>query len=269
MNKNVLIFILLSLAFGVAAVFIAQDWLDANKLGNIEAGKKATVVVTTPIPVGTIIEAKHVKVMQVSDNLVPENAFAKTAEVIGLVVKSPLFPNEVVRQERVAKKGAGSALASLIAPNMRAITIRVNDVVGVAGFILPGNRVDVLMTSTRTGAVQTEVVLENIKILAIDQRASSDENQPKIVRAVTVEVDLMQAEVLLSSRNQGSLQLALRNPNDESKNVIPEEAQPQIAEVNAEPEPETEKPKVIASVDSRRKVEVIKGVKRETVQTTN
>ncbi|MDN3651732.1 Flp pilus assembly protein CpaB [Thalassotalea ponticola] len=267
MNKNVLIFILLSLAFGIAAVFIAQDWLDANKVGNSEEGKKAAVVVTSALPVGTIIEAKHVKTMQVSEKLLSEKSFTKTEDVIGLVVKSQLYPNDIVRNERVAEKGAGSALASLIAPNMRAISIRVNDVVGVSGFILPGNRVDVLMTSNRTGTVQTEVVLENIKILAIDQRASSDENKPTIVRAVTVEVDLMQAEVLLSSRNQGSLQLALRNPNDESRTIIASDPEPVKAEAEIEQPVETEK--VIAAVDSRRKVEVIKGVKRETVQTTN
>lgn len=145
---------------------------------------------------------------------------------------------------------------------MRAVSLRVNDVVGVAGFVLPGNHVDILLT--RGG--RTEVVLSNIKILAVDQRASNDENKPQIVRAVTVEVHLEQAETLLSSSTKGSIQLALRNPNDESDSLELAKENEQKKDVIVE-----EKPAIVAKVSKpeNNKVEIIRGLKRDTVKVTN
>jgi pilus assembly protein CpaB len=116
-----------------------------------------------------------------------------------------------------AKDGAGSTLAAVVSKDKRAVTVRVDDVVGVAGFLLPGNHVDVVATSKdeHGAAYVAETVLSNIKVLAVDQTASANSNEPVVVRAVTLEVTPAEAEILLKGKAAGSIQLALRNPLDE------------------------------------------------------
>ncbi|MEO7775789.1 MAG: Flp pilus assembly protein CpaB, partial [Steroidobacteraceae bacterium] len=106
--------------------------------------------------------------------------------------------------------------AAIVSPNMRAVSIRVDDVVGVGGFLLPGNRVDVVASHERDGKAFAETILNDVKVLAVDQSASSDKNEPVVVRAVTLEVTPDGAESIMKSRELGRLQLTLRNPLDNS-----------------------------------------------------
>ncbi|MCL1144563.1 Flp pilus assembly protein CpaB [Shewanella marinintestina] len=213
MNNKTLLFVILSLVFGITAVYLAQNWLKSNTPSDNTERTRSVVTVVAEVPLGTIIERKHLAVTPVPDGLIPKGAIMDITEAEGMVVKNRLYQGEVLRKERLTKKGEGSTLASLITPTMRAVTIRVNDVVGVAGFLLPGNRVDIINIIT-SGGLKTDIVLANVKILAIDQRASNDENKPVLVRAVTLELSLEQAETLMIAKTRGSLQLALRNPND-------------------------------------------------------
>ncbi|MDW2019419.1 Flp pilus assembly protein CpaB, partial [Vibrio sp. 704] len=123
---------------------------------------------------------------------------------------------------RLAQPGEGATLAALIPENKRAVTIRVNDVIGVAGFLLPGNKVDVLNTVSYGKGKQatTLTVLKNINVLAVDQTAKTNDNKPVIVRAVTLEVTPKEAEKLLSANSKGEIQLALRNPHEVDKPVV-------------------------------------------------
>ncbi|WOH39196.1 Flp pilus assembly protein CpaB [Thalassotalea fonticola] len=268
MNKNTVVFIALSVGFGGGAVMLAKSWLDDHQPKDLQAGQSHVVTVNSELNTGSILDAKHLTLVSMPEAMVPEGALTTIDSATGMVVKQKLYSGDIIRAERVAKKGEGSALASLIGQNMRAVSIRVNDVVGVSGFLLPGNRVDVLTTYRKNKNSLTEVVLTNIKILAIDQRASNDENKPQLVRAVTLEVNLEQAEVLMSAQSKGSLQLALRNPNDFSEVDISE-----LAQQSAEPEVSTEVavlpeiPKIVSA--SRNKVEIIRGVEKEIVQITN
>lgn len=217
MNNKTILFVLLSLIFGVAAVFLAQSWLKSTTEAVSPQASTNVITMATLVPLGTILERKHLILTPMPKTVIPETAIKTFEGAEGMVVKQNLYAGEVLRSERLTVKGEGSTLASLISPQMRAVTIRVNDVVGVAGFLLPGNRVDVLNLFKRGGRLQTDVVLANVKILAIDQRSSNDENKPKLVRAVTLELNLEQAEVLMIAKGRGSLQLALRNPNDSTK----------------------------------------------------
>jgi len=115
-----------------------------------------------------------------------------------------------------AKEGE-SALAAVVAQDKRAVTVRVDDVVGVAGFLLPGNRVDVVGTrrDEHSGGIMAETLLSNIKVLAVDQTAAANSNEPIVVRAVTLEVTPAEGETLLKGKATGSIQLELRNPLDE------------------------------------------------------
>lgn len=269
MNKNTISFILLSAVFGLGAVFIAKNWLENNQQELTE--EQVNVVVTTVIiPTGTIIEAKHVRLVVFPTDNVPEKTINNLDDVIGKVAKNQMYIGDIVRVERLANAGDGSYLASLISENMRAVTIRVNDVVGVAGFILPGNSVDILNTYQQGGKPTTEVILSKVKILAVDQRAASGENKPQLVRAVTVEVTLTQAEILMSARRNGYLQLALRNPKDNTEVLIASEQVEPIelalpTETVVEAKGETV-PKVMPKMKTRQRVELIRGIRQQTVQ---
>jgi pilus assembly protein CpaB len=118
---------------------------------------------------------------------------------------------------RFVNHDEGSTLAALVEEKKRAITVRVDDVVGVAGFLLPGNNVDVLASRLERGSRRaiTETILTNVKVLAVDQTARTDDNDPVVVRAVTLEVSPKQAEVLVARMEEGTIQLTLRNPLEE------------------------------------------------------
>ena len=270
MNNKTMLFVLLSLAFGVVAVFLAQSWLESNSEADGSEATSTVITMATLVPLGAILERKHLKLTPMPDSVIPENAIKTFEEAEGMVVKNNLYTGEILRSERIIKKGEGSTLASLITPNMRAVTIRVNDVVGVAGFLLPGNRVDVLNLFKKGGSLHTDVVLANVKILAIDQRSSNDENKPKLVRAVTLELNLEQAETLLIAKGRGKLQLALRNPNDSAEvelALINEKRQrKEISVVNTVTPPKTI---VRVSSESKTKVYVLKGMKEQVVKVSN
>jgi len=271
MNKNTILFITMSAIFGVGAVLIAKNWLNDNQQELTEE-EVSIVIATVLIPTGTIIEAKHVNLTVFPKSMAPDKAAQNLEDVIGKVVKNQFYIGDIVRLERLAEQGDGSYLASLIGKDMRAVTIRVNDIVGVAGFLLPGNKVDILNTYQQDGKPTTEVILSNINILAVDQRAASGENKPQLVRAITVEVDLSQAEILMSARRGGYLQLALRNPIDDKSVVIASEtAEPEIAEPTATPGPKEDVASELATKLSpkkhnRQRVELIRGIRLQTVQ---
>jgi pilus assembly protein CpaB len=267
MNNKTLLFVILSLVFGVTAVYLAQNWLKSNSQIEVSGKTENVITMAVEVPLGAILERKHLALTSVPEAFIPEGAIKDIKEAEGKVVKQRLYTGEVLRTERLTIKGEGSTLASLITPSMRAVTIRVNDVVGVAGFLLPGNRVDIINIFTNNG-LKTDVVLSNVKILAIDQRASNDENKPVVVRAVTLELSLEQAEVLMIAKSRGSLQLALRNPNDTA-----------VIELAAIEEPDEVKTKSVKPVEikqvasvsnrSKQKVLLLKGMKEQEIKVNN
>jgi pilus assembly protein CpaB len=266
MNRKTLSFVGLSAVFGIGAMLLAKNWLDTTqKELNTEQAKVA--VATVNVATGTIISAKHVALQVYPKSVVPKGAVEDLSQVIGMVAKEPLYEKDIIRSQRLLVKGEGSTLASLISEHKRAVTIRVNDIIGVAGFLLPGNRVDILNTFQNKTRFNTEVILSNIKILAIDQHAAKKENSPQLVRAVTIEVDLEQAEILMNARSRGSLQLALRNPTDNNEILIAASEELPVIEDKSEPiELPKVQPVVLAPAKSRQKVELIRGVAQESIQ---
>ncbi|MBY6185062.1 Flp pilus assembly protein CpaB [Marinobacter hydrocarbonoclasticus] len=267
-----LVFVLISVAFGIGAVLLAQRWMEQSKPVQPTDNTMPVVAMSVSVPAGTILQEKHLVVKSVPRELVPEKSFSEAQMVAGMVSKFPLIQGDILNSEKLAAKGEGSVLASLIAPHMRAVTIRVNDVVGVAGFLLPGNRVDVLVTlnqrrEAKTAAdwsADTEVILSNLKVLAVDQKANQDGNQPVVVRAVTLEVTLEQAETLMSARNKGSIQLALRNPTDDAQvdvaSLEPMRPKDTLPVTQSEPD-EVKRPRE----RQRLRMEVIKGTDQQIV----
>ena len=211
------ILIISSLLLAVGAAWVANNWLQARAAGASSAeGKTMVVVAALEIPFGTKIEARHLGSIEMLSTSVPQGAFSEAAEVVGKVARSAILRGEFIIKGRLADNDAGSALAAVVERHMRAVTVRVDDVVGVGGFLLPGNRVDVLASRRVHEEATTETILSDIKVLAVDQTASTDENKPVVVRAVTLEVTPEQAEILIKGKEAGSIQLTLRNPGDNS-----------------------------------------------------
>lgn len=225
MSRTQVFFLMMfSLALGLAAVFFAKKWMDDQVQPEVVTEvveREPVVFVEQDIPAGTIIEAKHLSIKLLEkDWKNDEHHFVALEDVTGKVANSPLYQGEILHNYRIALPGEGSTLASVISEDKRAITIRVNDVIGVAGFLLPGNKVDVMNTVKRGKTrANTTTVLKNIKVLAVDQTARTNDNKPVIVRAVTLEVTPKEAEKLLTAKSNGEIQLALRNPQQKDKPV--------------------------------------------------
>jgi len=220
-----------SLAMGLVAAWAANNWVQ-NRLSPEELAAEDTdsvVAAAIDIPYGTKVEARHVKVITMPKGAAPERAFLRSEDVEEMVARTDILRGEILLRDRFAEHEMGSTLAALVGEAMRAITVRVDDVVGVAGFLLPGNRVDVLSSrlDTRTKRATTETILRNLKVLAVDQTASTDANEPVIVRAVTLEMTPSQTEELFKAKEEGTIQLTLRNPLE--KEIVAEEPAPRPA----------------------------------------
>lgn len=205
---------LIALVFGVAAALMANNWIEERLRPMVDSAGSPVVVAALEIPFGTRIEPAHVKVVDWPSGEAPKGSIGDPALIHGKISKQSLLPGEVILEERIVEHLGGSTLASIVERNKRAVTVRVNDVIGVAGFLLPGNRVDILFTKRQGGRSVTQTILQDIKVLAVDQTASTDKDRPVVVRAVTMELTPAESEILVKATSDGSLQLTLRNPLD-------------------------------------------------------
>lgn len=223
-KSQIFLLFLLSVVFGLAAVFFAKQWMDNQVQPTVEVEqveRHPVVVASQEIEAGTIIEEQYLTTKLMEKDWINENNYSDTEELVGKVVANTIYAGEVLHKMRFTVPGEGSTLAALIPENKRAVTIRVDDVIGVAGFLLPGNKVDILNTvSYGKNSASTRTVLKDIKVLAVDQTAKTKENSPIIVRAVTLEVTPKDAEKLLTAKSKGSIQLTLRNPHEVDKKVV-------------------------------------------------
>ncbi|MCX6630847.1 MAG: Flp pilus assembly protein CpaB, partial [Candidatus Solibacter sp.] len=168
--------------------------------------EKQVVVAITLIPAGTILDGASVKLRGVPETLFPAGAFSRLEDVLERPVISAIQADEPVVEARLAVKGSGVGLGPLIPPGMRAISVRVNDVVGVAGFVLPGMRVDVLVTGRppNRSDTETQTVLQNITVLSAGQSIATDgKSQPITTPVVTLLVSPAEAEALTLSNIEG------------------------------------------------------------------
>lgn len=205
----------LALVMAVGAAWVANNWLAQRMVPTAVAEDTVPVVVAaTNIDFGQKIRPINVTVIQIPAKSVTAQVFNKTSEVVNKVATQKFYKGEMLLKERLADYGGGSALAATIKPHMRAVTVRVNDIIGVAGFLLPGNRVDVINARHYGGRTVTHIVLQDLKVLAVDQTASTSKDKPVIVRAVTLEMTPDQANTLVKATHDGTVQLTLRNPMD-------------------------------------------------------
>jgi pilus assembly protein CpaB len=163
-----------------------------------------------------------VKLAEWPADSMPKGAFTDPAKLAGRVLKNSVLAGEPVSEAKLAPAGTLGGLSALITEGKRAITVRVNDVIGVAGFTLPGNYVDIIVSTAKDPGPEanareqsiSKIVLERILVLAVAQEVNRDETKPRVVNAVTLEVTPEQAEKLDLARSVGTLSLALRNQVD-------------------------------------------------------
>ncbi|HEX9789927.1 MAG TPA: Flp pilus assembly protein CpaB [Kiloniellales bacterium] len=225
-------FIVLGAAFALAtvSVVLARAWIVEQTADNRAATPSASVPVTRivvaaePLPYGGKLQRPKLRLADWPTASVPQGAFTSLDDVVGtqgsetddrLVLRS-LARDEPVLKSKISGFGARASLSTLIAPGQRAATIRVNDINGVAGFVLPGDRVDVLLTRESGGGpgprdLATDVLLQRMKVLGIDQDANAEREKPAVVRAVTLEVTQEEAQKLTLAQKLGTLSLALRH----------------------------------------------------------
>ena len=261
-NTGALGMIVVSLLLGSAAVVVAAKWL--NNQVNIEASK--IIVAAQDINVGTRLTPEILKAIDWPSSSIPEGAFQDLQTLDNRVAKVNLQRGEPVLEAKLAPEGTVGGLSGVIADGKRAITVRVNDVVGVAGFALPGNLVDILVNIKDDNKNPiSKIVLEQILVLAIAQDLGRDETKPKVVNAVTLEVTPEQAERLDLARSVGSLSLVLRNQIDKSVGSTDGVRTQDLLGtkiVAAEPQKEVEKVVVYKSIAPRPSVEIIRGVQK-------
>ncbi|HVP45598.1 MAG TPA: Flp pilus assembly protein CpaB [Bryobacteraceae bacterium] len=211
------------LALVVSAVFYQMSMRGSRQKPK-QAEFRDLVMAAQPLPVGTTIRREELKITKVPSDLFPHGGFSKVEEVIDRPVVSNVLLDEPVLEGRLAARGSGLGLAPIIPPGMRAVSVRVNDVVGVAGFVLPGMRVDVLVTGRppNFNGTITETVLQNIVVLSAGQVLQPESrgqaiNTPVVTLLVTPE----QAEILTLAGNEGRIQLVLRNGSDQASPKTP------------------------------------------------
>ncbi len=202
--------IVVSLLLGIAAVVVAGKWL--NERANLQAS--TIVVAAHDINVGTRLTPDLLKTIDWPSGSIPSGSFNDIKLLDSRVVKINLYRGEPLLEGKLAPEGTAGGLSGVIADGKRAITVRVNDVVGVAGFALPGSQVDILVNIKDHQNPISKIVLEQILVLAVEQDLGRDEIKPKVVNAVTLEVTPEQAEKLDLARSVGTLSLVLRNQID-------------------------------------------------------
>ncbi|HHS89165.1 MAG TPA: Flp pilus assembly protein CpaB [Rhodobacteraceae bacterium] len=221
MGSRTVIMIGLAGIFAAIAIFAGRAWLEkqaASQMGTMEkvqpVATTTLVVASSALRFGTRITDANVREIPWPSDAIPAGAFSKVADLVGKeprIVLSGLEANEPVLASKITGPGARATLSALIEPDKRAVTVSVNDVQGVGGFVLPGDRVDVVMTrQPDTGDSYSEMVLQNLKVLAVDQLADDRRSEPIVVKAVTLEVSADQAQRLTLAESVGTLSLALR-----------------------------------------------------------
>ena len=236
-NSRTLTLLGIALVLALGAVFLAQRLLTQQQAAVVAPPPVETisvVVAGAQIPALEKIQAGQVKVLQVPKSSLPFDAslpngglnfYNDPAEVIGKLATQTLYPNEFIVRNRLRDSKSGSTLSNLLAPSMRAVSVRVDDVTGVAGFLVPGNRVDILVNQKALDSelLTTRLLLQNVKVIAVDQTAATDDDgKPIMAHTITVELRPQDASKLARAGAEGNIQMSLRNPKDDV--LLPESA---------------------------------------------
>jgi pilus assembly protein CpaB len=225
---STIVMIAFAVVFGLLAVVVAQTWLNNQaelRMKSLETRKqpvnaRTIVVASKPLRFGNEVTAQALREVSWPEEALPGGAFASAADLLTggkRVVLTPIEANEPILATKITGAGQRATLSALLHEGMKAVTLRVNDVEGVAGFVLPGDRVDVMLSRPGASAT-TDVVLQDARVLAVDQIADERVDKPSVVKAVTLEVDINAAQKIALAALVGNLSLVLRKAGE----AIPE-----------------------------------------------
>ena len=225
-RSSTIVMIAFAVVFGLLAVFIAQSWLSNQadlQARNMRDNKppvttQTVVVAKQALRFGTELTADMLKESSWPAGAAPAGAFSKISDLMAggrRVVLAAIEANEPILALKVTGAGQRATLSALVKPGMKAVTIRVNDVEGVGGFVLPGDHVDVVLTrQLEKGSATTEIVLQNTRVLAVDQTADERTIKAAIAKSVTLEVSTVEAQKVWLAASVGNLSLLLRKAGE-------------------------------------------------------
>ncbi|MGL5837061.1 MAG: Flp pilus assembly protein CpaB [Sphingorhabdus sp.] len=222
-NRNIFIIAVAAL-LGIVAVIVANGYLSGVEKRQERAAEENRLVqiavARVPLAYGTTLSAENIRMISWPASSLPAGAFQSTKALLGAetrVALRPIEAGEPILPGKITGPGGRASLSALIDPDMRAVAVRINEVAGVAGFVLPGDTVDVIVTRTpstendgKTDPI-TDILMQNIRVVAVDQDPSEAKTDPRIGKTVTLLVDQMGAQKLALAGQVGSLSLALRN----------------------------------------------------------
>lgn len=216
-----------AIVLGLVAVFIANSYLNNAQKQAYNAGTTKVAVATAPLAYGSDITPDKVRFVDFPNASIPPGSFTNAQQLMpGGKKRQALVPiavNEPILKDKISGEGQAASISALLPDGMRAATVRINDVSGVAGFIQPSDRVDVLITRSLPGGDSsevTDVLLQNIRVIAMGQHAKDADGKPISARTATLEVQPIDAQKLALGEAAGSLSLVLRKPGEQSDPVV-------------------------------------------------
>jgi len=227
-----LIALAVAVIFGVTAVYLANKWMSSRVTEQTVVVKEQVplteiVIAGKDLDIGSMLDKENLTLAAWPKANVPKGAFTKIDDLAGRVTVTKMIAGMPIVAAELAGEGSGIGLVAMIDPGKRAMAIRVDEIIGVGGFILPSTYVDVIAVNS-AGKVRTaKTILERIEVLAVAQETFVEEGKAKLVKTVTLELDQKQAEKLAATINQDPIHLVLRNPADK----------PEVAQPEPKPEP--------------------------------
>jgi len=277
MRTSSIVTLVVAVAMGVFAALLARSWIQGQQHASTGDITGTIVVAAAPLTFGTTITDDKLTEIPWAAKALPEGAFATKQQVFKdgrRVALTPIERGEPILRVKITAPGQRGSLSTLLDEGMRAVTVRVDDVRGVAGFILPGDRVDVVLIRTEavaSGQSYSELILQNVKVLAVDQLAGQQPDKATVLaKAVTLESTADQAQKVLLATNIGRLSLILRQPGEAHSgasrritekalsSIPPPQPPPKVETVAQAPSP----PPVVREPDTAN-VSIIHGLKRE------
>jgi pilus assembly protein CpaB len=218
---RVILVLLVALAAGGGLAYGTYNYMQNVPVKTVSMPTRPVVVAAADLELGAEVKADDLRVVEWPASSVPTGAFERPTDIVGRGLVMPVIQNEPILPMKLANKDAGAGLPVVIPQGMRAVSVRVNEVIGVAGYVLPGTRVDVVATASTSEHKEdttSKVVLTNVQVLAAGTKVEQDneKGKPMSVSVVTLLVDPEQSERLALASTEGKIQLALRNPLDQS-----------------------------------------------------
>jgi pilus assembly protein CpaB len=226
LRRQTAIALAVAIVFGLVAVYLANTYLLASQKNAALGGTTPVAVATGALTYGTELTADKIRFADYPNSALPPGSFHSLNEILPpgqkRVVLADMQPNEPILPAKISAPGQGASIAALLPAGMRATSVRINDVSGVAGFIQPNDSVDILITRSIAGRDDqvTDVLMQNVRVLAIGQDAKGADGKPIQGKTATLLVDQVGAQKLALGQQVGTLSLVLRKPGDQTNPVV-------------------------------------------------